>query len=265
MSEMLWVKMPSKWINGKVLANEFSSRKDQSTDIAALKLYLGFCLFSNIVTRTKEVDYLSFSYLQNSDPVDQIESELTYSQMSENFSLSRALISKGLKKLERLSLIKIGGSIRKKIYIVSGNAHSGWCKLPKKDLIKKDYQVSAFQDFSQRLSHERNALKIFMYFLAIRSNAESSIHVCRGKISTSTGVNIGEIDAAIKFLSSIGLLSDIKFLGVLKSTGSRSGYAYENAKLHQYFVIGGEYLRRGALFPKMQKPKPPKEVGYNPF
>jgi len=244
MSELLWVKMPSKWISNKVLADRFSSN-NISTEIAALKLYIGLCLFSNVVTRTKirvTVDNRYFDVDQTPrfdypDLVKQAESTLTYDQLGDSCSLSRSLIKRGLDKLKQESLIRKEGTTRKKVYVLEGGIARGWCKLPKKELLKKDIEISAFKAFTQRYEHERDALKIFLYILSIRSNSKRFVDVSRGKISEVTGVKLGDIYGALGFLRSIGLLDDVKSRGHLKSAVDTCSFC-ESTRLHRYWVSG---------------------------
>jgi len=244
MSELLWVKMPSKWISNKVLADRFSSN-NVSTEIAALKLYIGLCLFSNVVTRTKirvTVDNHYFDTANNDELlVKQAESTLTYDQLGNSCSLSRALIKRGIDKLKQESLIRKEGTTRKKVYVLEGGIARGWCKLPKKELLKKDIEISAFKAFTQRYEHERDGLKIFLYILSIRSNSKRFVDVSRGKISEVTGVKLRDIYGALGFLRSIGLLDDVKSRGHLKSAVDTRSLC-ESTRLHRYWVSGGASL-----------------------
>jgi len=251
--------MPSQWMvrEGSVLSDEFNSPKNQAVDIAALKIYVGLCLFSHVVKKSIKSE-------GGVVHIEQMETMLTYDQMSDRFSLSRSSINQGIKKLRALSLIGVSGTIRKKVYVIYGSVSSGWCKLPKKNLIDRDYKVRAFQEFNQRLSHERNALKIFIYLLAIRGNLKSTIKVSRGKISSSTGVNVEDINGAIKFLSSIELIDDVRFIDYLTSAGYGGDYTLEGAALHEYSITGGESLVRKPVLEELkEKPKPKSKSKHN--
>jgi hypothetical protein len=111
--------------------------------------------------------------------------------------------------------------------------------LPKHELIKKDFQISAFCAFTQRYRHERDALKVFLYLLSIRSNSKRYVDVSRGVISKKTGVEFSNLDGALGFLRSVGLLNNIKSKGYL----ARSTYKnLEADKLHRYWVVGCQFL-----------------------
>lgn len=241
MSSLLWVKMPSHWITAGYLNRDFSS-KNVSEDIAALKIYICLCLFADIVQRKNFPPHHNnlLALLNPESTQEQFESNLTYDQISESTSLSRLMVSNGLKKLIKTNLIEKQGTTRKIIYVIKGHTCRSWCKLPKKELIKKDVIISAFSPFKQRYKHERDALKLFLYLLAVRTNNKQYVDLSRGIISMKTGIPISELDSALGFLTGIGLLKNIKSQGYLARPKNLS-YSEEN-KLHRYYVIGCEHL-----------------------
>ncbi len=234
MSGLLWVKMPSKWINDGALLEHFSS-KNISTEIAALKIYVCLCLSAKVVTHS---EYSSF--LGQETYLDRFESRATYNQLMDSVSLSRVLISRGLKKLVSSKLMHIDGSTRKKIYVLTGMPNRSWCKLPRKDLIKKNETISAFTSFTHRYTFERDALKLFLYFLSIRTNSKRYVEVSRGQIYTKTGVKIDQIDGVLGFLRSVGLLEKIESKGYKKT--QKPNEPIEFQKLHRYWVAGNSSL-----------------------
>ncbi|MEO3683055.1 hypothetical protein ABHN84_12230 [Shewanella vesiculosa] len=242
MSDLLWVKMPSEWIAKGLLATNLSSSKNVSTDIAALKVYICLCLFSTVVKR--EHILVSFNppfTTKTSSYIDQIESCMTYDQLCESAVLSRVLVSRGLNKLEELELIKKEGTTRKKRYVIVGNVSRRWCKLPRKALIKSDNIVSCFTSFTQRYEQERAALKLFLYFLSVRTNSKRYVDVSRGIMSKKTGINLMDLDGCLGFLRSLGLLEDVKSKGYLKLP-STAGSTSEQDRLHRYWVVGNQSL-----------------------
>ena len=235
--------MPSTWItSGKILESSFSSNSGVSTDIAALKLYMYLCMFSSPVTRKKtdEIDFLSHpsQHKQYEREITLAEACLTYDQLTEGCGLSRLLVSRGLKKLKASSLISKEGTIRKITYVIQGGLDSGWCKLPKRPLVKLEHKVSSFCALKNRYKHERDALKIFMYLLTVRKNSYEYVDVSRGKISKTTGVDLHDIDKSIAFLTGIGLLDEIVSKGYIKGC---SDFLDKN-KLHRYFVVNSGAL-----------------------
>lgn len=242
MSDLLWVRMPSEWIAKGLLATHLSTHKSVSTDIAALKVYICLCLFSTVVKREYILASLNPSFTTKSSIyIDQIESCMTYDQLCDSAVLSRVLVSRGLDKLEALKLIKKEGTTRKKRYVINGNVSRRWCKLPRKALIKSDTVVSSFTSFTQRYEHERDALKLFLYFLSVRTNSKRYVDVSRGVMSKKTGINLMDLDGCLGFLRSVGLLEDIKSKGYLKLPSTADATA-EQDRLHRYWVVGNRSL-----------------------
>lgn len=234
MSDLLWVKMPTQWISEGVLLEHFSSN-NVSTEIAALKVYICLCLCSKIVTKNY---YCSFLKIESYK--DQFEARMTYDQIMDSASLSRTLVSRGLKKLKDSGLIECEGTTRKKIYLLKGATNRGWCKLPRKNLIKKNDIVSAFTAFTQRYEFERDALKLFVYLLSIRSNSKRHVDVSRGSIYEKTGIKIDAIDGALGLLRSVGLLEKVESKGYLKRYKGNTSHEFQ--KLHRYWVTGNSAL-----------------------
>lgn len=226
MTLMLWSKMPSKWISDGRMREHFSKGNQVSDDIAALKVFIVLCFFAKQVNRSG-----------GGSVNDVFEASATYDQLTEMCSLSRALVSRGLKKLERVGLLKSSG-VRSKTYTFDGGAYRGWCKLPKRAVVKNEEQIPAMAAFQNRYSHERNALKLFLYLLASRSNSKRYVDLCRGTIAKQTGIPLDEIDGALGFLRSISLVSKVEDKGFLANSIRRE----RDERLHRYWVVGSESL-----------------------
>lgn len=146
---LYWKRMPSLWIGIKI--SEFNDL-DTAKAIAALKIYLTFCLFC------KESDS------------GQRTVELTFSNLCEIASLSRSLVNEGLKILYAKELIKnLSTTVRKKIYTIDvlEKHDDGWCKLPFKGIVGEDGKISAFQSMHNRYPFELLALQTYMYFFML--------------------------------------------------------------------------------------------------
>jgi DNA-binding transcriptional ArsR family regulator len=226
-ADMLWVKMPSNWITSGALKSNFSSNSSMTTDISALKLYMYLCLFSIPITRRKTLSVAKFlpdtPYWRLRDEVTLAEAKLTYDDLTKGCGLSRSLVSRGLRKLVDLKLITKEGTTRKINYVIQGSLDAGWCKLPKRQLVKIEQQVSSFQAIKNRYHHERDALKVFMYLLTIRTNRYQHVDVSRGKISVSTGVDLYHIEESLAFLLGVGLLEEVKSKGYIRNAPDHVG------------------------------------------
>lgn len=244
MSDLLWVRMPTKWIASGRMAKHFSAESNISTDIAALKIYMYLCLFAQPIKHQFKTPALDFMLFGNEPKVKISEeifltAECTYDQLTEGCGLSRALVSRGIKKLVSLRLMKVAGTTRKKKYLMDGELSKSWCKLPKRRLVELDRKIKPFRTLKNRYKHEVEALKLFMYIISIRPNDKKYTDVSKEKITEATNISVYEIDSAVKLLQAIGLLEKVINRGYVK------GYEYhhgEKYKLARYFVISSDFF-----------------------
>ena len=252
MSDMLWVKMPTTWVTEGVMKDQFSSLKFISADISALKIYMYLCLYSIPVTVRMNGNLDAKFYpitARLSDCITSAESKVTYDDIGNACSLSRKLISDGLKRLYSIGMVQKKGSTRKVIYAIQGSLNSGWAKLPKRELIKLNCQIEAFHSIKNRYSHERDGLKVYIYLLAIRTNKFQNVDVSKLKIMQATGVDVYSIDKAVSYLIGIGLLSEVIYQGYKK--GSR--HYDEKSKLYRYFVMGSSALNLPSTYKNIKE------------
>ena len=239
MPTLLWVKMPSNWIWEGILREQYSSRREKSIsgEIAALKIYICLCLYSD----RKMIPYppqlqISPTHIRERELIG---SSLTYDQLSEYCSLSRVLVSRGLKKLISSGLIIKQGTTRKLVYEIVGFSYSGWCKLPCRVLLGSNGRVISFTGLKNRYQSERDGLKLFLYLLSIRQNNLSEVDVTRGRIAQITGLSVYDIDSSVGVLRAIELIEDVKSLGYKMNANSPH---QESDRLARYLVKGGETL-----------------------
>ncbi|ECI0877796.1 hypothetical protein ASH38_24055 [Salmonella enterica subsp. enterica serovar Senftenberg] len=213
---LYWKRMPSLWIGIKI--SEFNDL-DTAKAIAALKIYLTFCLFC------KESDS------------GQRTVELTFSNLCEIASLSRSLVNEGLKILYAKELIKnLSTTVRKKIYTVDvlEKHDDGWCKLPFKGIVGEDGKISAFQSMHNRYPFELLALQTYMYLLYARDNRNEYTLARKKTICKKLKCKLPELNKAITYLIHIGLLDRI----VKKSI--------ENKPLEMFYDSCYFYFRAGS-------------------
>ncbi|MBY6188455.1 hypothetical protein KUV89_17705 [Marinobacter hydrocarbonoclasticus] len=237
MDELNWARMPTTRLKDGKLASLFSANNNIATNIAALKVYICLCLFSEVEKVEIIVDKNLFGI---SLPIEKLRltTSLTYEQLCERCSLSRALVSAALKKLSKMELILIGGTTRKKKYIINAEVRVGWCKLPKKALLGEGRKITAFQCFSNRSRRELDALKLFIYLLSIRPNDSEFIEVTKGIISERTGISLRNVDQAVNFLQSAELLDLVEVAG----TSYKNSNFHSDAGIVKRFFIIKHYL-----------------------
>ncbi|HHL7722061.1 TPA: hypothetical protein ACQ8ME_004643 [Escherichia coli] len=189
---LYWKKMPSLWIGHRL--TEFNGL-ETSQAIAAIKIYIAFCLFG------KERD----------DKIRVVE--LTFTEISEITSISRALVNKGLKLLYAKGLIKnLSLTKRKKIYTVDvdGNIEDGWCKLPMAGVVSEGRMITAFQSMHNRYHFELVALQLYLYLLYARDNFQEYVLARKQTLCNKLACRHADLNKAITYLIHIGLLKGIK-------------------------------------------------------
>lgn len=200
-----WARMPTAWIFDGRLATDFtwgsSGRANRSAATAGLMLWIA------LVTRANEY----FGDASSSIPTA-LRVMLTYNALKELTGLSRSLISTGLSALEETGLIKIESIGRASRYELKDfNPMRGWCKLPSRALYTrgKYKTIDAFKHFQKRTVCELDALKLYLYFAAIRQNQELFSQAKFATIQAHTGVPEKRIARAHSFLLATGLLAQI--------------------------------------------------------
>ncbi|WP_227505489.1 hypothetical protein [Klebsiella aerogenes] len=225
----LWKPMPYFVLRDCGGLNKIKKNK-VSTGVAALKIFIFICLKSNV---SDDGTYCAL---------------ITYDQFSQYCSLSRKLISEGLRYLENIKLIEVDGE-RKKRYILCNciredkkrmlsrfqSSYGHWCKLPYKGLFDEKGRITAFESMSNRNVVELNALKIFVYILMVRTGGKAYSAVTLKTIKARLSLSYQEIMVAIAYLHSIGLLerSDV---------GSNSISNYDERFSVKFLVCGWEGL-----------------------
>ncbi|MFY2739503.1 hypothetical protein ACOQJS_21105 [Pseudocitrobacter faecalis] len=168
---------------------------ETSQAIAALKIYVTFCLFGK----------------DRGDGVRTVE--FTFSEISEIASLSRSLVNSGLKLLYEKKLIEnLSLTKRKKIYTVDvgGEVLDGWCKLPMAGVVSDDRTILAFQSMHNRYHFELVALQLYLYLLYARDNKQEYVLARKQTMCKKLDCRLPDLNKAITYLIHIGLLKNIK-------------------------------------------------------
>ncbi len=167
-----WVRMPNLWITNMENPGlkRFTSQ-DAGVSIAAIILYIALTHEAN--DKSKRDNHL-YGYV-----------DLTYDELASITLLSRAMISRGLRKLKDIGLIEIYNEGRKNIYNLKNNSIDvRFGKLPKLYFIKNN----AFGMFNHRGYNELSALKLYLLFIAFRSTNLNAALIAYPKISEYTGI-----------------------------------------------------------------------------
>ncbi|MDK1236982.1 hypothetical protein [Cronobacter turicensis] len=206
-------------------------KKNQvSQGISALKIFMLICLKSEI------------------DENGIYSANLTYDQISQICSLSRKLVSDGLRFLKATGVIEVSGDRKKKYILLNCERNDGvrrvarfsstnghWCKLPFKGVVDEKNRITAFEAMTNRSVHELNALRLFLYLLMVRSRGFSHSFVTLKKIKTRLSINYQEVMIAIGYLQSLGLVVKV-------DVGTNSIGNYDERFSISFLVCGWEGL-----------------------
>ena len=225
----LWKPMPYYVMRDCNVLKNIKKNK-VSTGVASLKIFILLCLKSEV------------------DDQGGYSASITYDQFTQLCSLSRRLISEGLRYLESTGVIETLGE-RKKRYILLNcklydkkrvpapfhTSYGHWCKLPYKGLVDENGRITAFESMSNRNILELNSLKIFIYLLMIRSGGKVYSAVTLKTIKDKLRLSYQEIIFSIAFLNSVGLVEKV-------SVGSNSIGNYDERFSIKFLVCGWEIL-----------------------
>jgi hypothetical protein len=187
--------MPTEWVrNGTIKGFTY---KDGSIGTASLTLYFTLCHHAEVF------------HPSANNPVS--VARITYTKLAELGSLSRKLVSSGLNKLEAVGMITRVGSRHFGAYQLNGLVKGkAWVKLPGKPLLSDGgTRFSPFECFKLRNKHELNAMKLYLYYAAIRDAATPYSEASFETICSKTGVAERFIPAANSLLLSSRLLDRI--------------------------------------------------------
>lgn len=219
-----WSKMPTEWVTNGVI-KEFK-REDGATGPASLMLFFTLCHHADVFSPT---DSGPFSVAQ-----------ITYTKLAELTSVSRKLVSSGLDKLETLDMIRRIGSNHFGAYHLNGlETGKRWAKLPGRALLSPGKTTfSPFECFSLRNKHELNAMKIYLYYAAVRDAMTPYSEVSFETIYNKTGVAERHIPAANALLVASGLLIRI---------GREMRDDVKQYEANKYYMAGYQAFYNGSI------------------
>lgn len=185
-----YARIPTSWIRDQktIPLRAFAwqgKEESKSGYIAALMLYIAM----NLMVPDKKGAYV----------------KLTYTELSDITSLSRAKVAEGLRLLEQTGLVKIEKKGRSNIYhIFNRDNQSGWGQLPLS--LYDDDQVKPFSQFKLRARAELDGLKLYLLIIAFRSNQINCTRISYEKINEYTGISERHIPAALSLLITLDMI-----------------------------------------------------------
>ena len=185
-----WVRIPTGWVHEmKLLQFRWEAGKG-SANTASLMVFMAIAHTINANTG---------------------ETTLTYDDLQRATSLSRPVISKGLRVLERMGLIEDLPEGKRSVYRLAnyvplGTEWTGWAMLPAKRLYNAESNIIPFVDFRLRSRVELDALKLLLLFVAFRDRNTNMANISYDKITLYTGIERGRIKSGLGFLATHSLV-----------------------------------------------------------
>jgi hypothetical protein len=181
-----WVRLPANWIAEHGLAEfKWSNGGAGSDQVAAL---MNLVVIAHAADRETGL------------------ARLTYDEITERTSLSRAKVSSGLTVLEDRKLITRRTDGRRSVFgLANYDPNGGWAMLPAKSMYSGG-RIRAFDDFRLRRVVELDAMKLFLLFVQRRDRKSNLAIISYDKIEDYTGITRPRIKSALSFLSAFPLV-----------------------------------------------------------
>lgn len=186
-----WKRMPIGWANEEILNEMKWTLGNGSTHSSTIMVYIALCVYASAI------DDPALSLLEG-------DASPTYNDIKGFTGLSRAMISKAIKKLvemKRISKKNVGVKTVYSIVGVQNNVHQQrWGKIPYKFYSKKGKLRCIFCGLSVRNKSTLYALKIFLMAIKFRDNKNNYAKFSYDKIVEFAGIPKLMIKEALQVL-----------------------------------------------------------------
>ena len=211
-----WIKLPSAWIRDRGL-RQFRWAEQGADNTAAL------------MTLTVIAHHI--------EPETGV-AHLTYDELMDMASLSRAKVSAGLSLLDARGLIDRTPEGRSSYRLRGYDPASGWAKFPAKGLYRNGI-VSAFTEFRLRRPAELEAMKLYYLFAAQRARETNMAMISYDKIEEYTDVTRNYIRRALTVLGANDLVHVERFRSNLREDGVANAYRLTHLESHRHMGTTG--------------------------
>jgi hypothetical protein len=180
-----WVRLPTDWIRQKSVLSEFvwGRKGEGANNVAAL------------------MSLIAVAHAANDDTG---VARMTYDDLSDVTSLSRAKLAKGLDVLRLLSLVEEGQE-RSHFKLGGYDKARGWGKLPARKMYSGG-RIEAFSHFKLRQRAELDALKMFLVFVAFRGEDINAANLSYDGIEKWAGVSTARIKSGLSILTTLEMV-----------------------------------------------------------
>jgi hypothetical protein len=194
MSWQQWAKMPCNW-QIRPAAHLLIGEADTGAAIAALKLYIAFCVKAN---------YKTTKIFATPGMI-----RLSVDRLCTLTGVSKPMVITGLRLLQTWGVIQCHGG-RPAVYeIVGYNSAPYWTKLPCNQLYAGWNQniLGALEAIGNRGSTRLHALQAYLYIASIRDKSSLKARVAYTQLSNVLGISRNDISRAISMLVNEDLIA----------------------------------------------------------
>ncbi|MGO8842840.1 MAG: hypothetical protein ACLQF1_17425 [Methyloceanibacter sp.] len=179
-----WVKLPSAWIESRRL-KQFRWVAGEGSDALA-----GLMALTVITHHADQATGVA---------------RLSYTQLSEMASLSRAKLAAGLDVLEARGLVERSAAGRGSYALAEYNPRQGWAKFPAAGLYLNGV-VALFDGFHLRQRAELDSLKLLFLIAARRDRQSNLARMTYDKIEDYSGISREQIRRGLTVLGVAGIV-----------------------------------------------------------
>lgn len=163
---------------------------------------------------------------------------LTYEDLRDMASISRAKVSAALKILIARGIIEAGADGRGSYRLVNYDPAQGWAMFPSRGLYRHGV-VDAFVEFRLRRRAELDAMKLYFLFVARRSRDTNMAKIGYEKIEEYSGVSRNNIRAALSVLTANGLIHIEHVASATSELGVASAYRLAHLESRRHMGTTG--------------------------
>jgi hypothetical protein len=212
-----WTKLPTEWIEQGGL-KEFRWAGGKGSDNQAALMVLTVVL--------------------NHAELETGVARVTYDQLCEMASLSRAKLARGLDMLSAHHLVERAPDGRSSYRVTNHDTKTGWAKFPARGLYLRG-AVAAFTNFRLRQRAELDALKLYFLFASRRDRKTNMAKIGYDKIEEYSGVSREHIKRALTVLGANSLVHIEHVPSAINSEGVASAYRLVHLKTRHHMGTWG--------------------------
>jgi DNA-binding transcriptional ArsR family regulator len=212
-----FVRLPNRWIEDHGL-HAFGWKDHGSSNLAALMVLAVIA--------------------HHIDPETGV-ARLTYSEISEKASLSRAMVSAGLTRLRERKLVLDEPKGRSTVGLAEYDPKQGWAMMPAAGLYHNG-EVAGFRPFRLRRRTELDAMKLYFLFVSRRSRQQNMALLSYEKIEFYSAVPRSLIRDATSLLSANGLIRIEHLSSEVNEHATSNGYRISYLEPRQHMGTSGK-------------------------